>query len=121
MFTGLWCVFGGVDRCFAYQKTTSKRTVDARHTRLPMKTKAAKLKPRKKVNRIREEFPRVRLVRRRNGSMVYRVDCRCNGWVGQATYEFQTRKEALEKARSIAEAVESRGAAQLFFCKSVKG
>jgi hypothetical protein len=40
--------------------------------------------------------------------MVYRVDCRCNGWVGQATYEFATRKDALDKARSIAEAVEGR-------------
>lgn len=29
MFTGLWCVFPVVDRCFAYQETTSKRTVDA--------------------------------------------------------------------------------------------
>lgn len=73
-----------------------------------MKPKAAKSKPRKKVNRIREEFPPVRMVRRRNGSRVYRVDCRCIGWVGQATYEFVTRKEALDKARSIAEAVEGR-------------
>ncbi len=73
-----------------------------------MKPKAAKPKPRKKVKPIREEFPPVRMVRRRNGSMVYRVDCRCSGWVGQATYEFVTRKEALDKARSIAEAVEGR-------------
>jgi len=73
-----------------------------------MKPTAAKSKTRKKVNRIREEFPPIRMVRRRNGSMVYRVDCRCNGWVGQATYEFPTRKEALDKARSIAEAVASR-------------
>ena len=70
-----------------------------------MKFKAAKSKPRKKVKPIREEFPPVRMVRRRNGSMVYRVDCRCNGWVGQATYEFVTRKEALDKARSIAASV----------------
>ena len=73
-----------------------------------MKPKAAKSKPRKKVKPIREEFPPIRMVRRRNGSRVYRVDCRCNGWVGQATYEFVTRKEALDKARSIAEAVEGR-------------
>jgi len=30
MFTGLWCVFAVVDSCFAYQKTTSERTADAR-------------------------------------------------------------------------------------------
>ncbi len=75
-----------------------------------MKSTTAKSKPRKKVNRIREEFPPIRMVRRRNGTMVYRVDCRCNGWVGQATYEFATRKDALDKARSIAEAMETRSA-----------
>jgi len=75
-----------------------------------MKTKAAKPKPRKKVKPIREEFPPIRMVERRNGTMVYRVDCRSNGWVGQSTYEFPTRKEALDKARSIAEAVDNRGA-----------
>jgi integrase len=79
-----------------------------------MKSKTAKskpqTKPQKKVNRIREEFPPIRMVQRRNGTMVYRVDCRSNGWVGQSTYEFSTRKDALDKARSIAEAVDNRGA-----------
>lgn len=74
-----------------------------------MKAKAAKTKNRTTASRIRDEFPPVRLVRRRNGSKAYRVDCRSAGWVGQSTYEFPTRKQALEKAREIAEAVKSRG------------
>lgn len=76
---------------------------------MPTKPKAAKSKNRSTISRIRDEFPPVRLVRRRNGSTVYRVDCRSTGWVGQSTYEFPTRKDALEKARAIAEAVAARG------------
>ena len=36
------------------------------------------------------------------------MDCQCTGWVGQATHELQTRKEALDKARAIDEALEGR-------------
>lgn len=38
------------------------------------------------------------------------MDRRSNGWVGQGTWEFATPKGGREKARSIGEAVESRGA-----------
>ncbi len=75
-----------------------------------MESKADKPKPRPKSNPVRDEFPPVRMVRRRNGKRVYRVDCRSNGWVGQSTDEFPTRKEALHTARTIAKAVEARGA-----------
>ncbi len=37
------------------------------------------------------------------------MDCRSKGWIGQAIYEYPTRKQALEQARKIAEAVKARG------------
>ncbi|MFM7816488.1 MAG: tyrosine-type recombinase/integrase [Verrucomicrobiota bacterium] len=37
------------------------------------------------------------------------MDCRSKGWIGQAIYEYPTRKQALEQARKIAEAVRARG------------
>ena len=68
-----------------------------------------KLRRHKSSERIRDEFPIVRTVQRRNGVVAYRVDCRSKGWIGQAIYEYPTRKQALEQARKIAEAVKARG------------
>lgn len=62
-----------------------------------------------KSSLIRDGFPKVRRVVRRNGTVAYRVDCRTKGWLGQQTYEFATRNEALEKARVIAKDAETQG------------
>ncbi len=62
-----------------------------------------------KSSLIRDGFPKVRRVVRRNGTVAYRVDCRTKGWLGQQTYEYATRNEALEKARVIAKDAETQG------------
>ncbi len=78
---------------------------------MPRKSNTAnpKLVTPKGSSLIRDEFPKVRRIQRRNGNIAYRVDCRSKGWVGQEIYEFPTRNQALEKARQIAEGVKSRG------------
>ncbi len=58
-----------------------------------MKTKSAKakLKPKKpKTTTIREDYPKVRIVKRRKG-FAYQVDCRRQGWTGPAQPEFLTK------------------------------
>ena len=75
-----------------------------------MKTKSAKakLKPKKpKTTTIREDYPKVRIVKRRKG-FAYQVDCRRKGWTGPAQPEFLTKKEALDKAREIAALVANK-------------
>lgn len=101
-----------IDRCNAYQKTTNKRPSNAINTSIvPRLNPSANTKLRRHTSseRIRDEFPIVRTVQRRNGVLAYRVDCRSKGWIGQAIYEYPTRKQALEQARKIAEAVKARG------------
>jgi integrase len=75
-----------------------------------VKTKSAKakLKPKKpKTTTIREDYPKVRIVKRRKG-FAYQVDCRRKGWTGPAQPEFLTKKEALDKAREIAALVANK-------------
>ena len=76
---------------------------------MPSRKPTANPKMVRRTVTIRSEFPPVRSVTRRNGIIAYRVDCRSKGWIGQKTYEYPTRKEALDKARHIAETVASRG------------
>jgi hypothetical protein len=72
------------------------------------KSAKAKLKPKKaKTTTIREDYPKVRIVKRRKG-FAYQVDCRRKGWTGPAQPEFLTKKEALDKAREIAALVANK-------------
>ena len=78
---------------------------------LPVKPKSAKakLKPKKaKTTTLREDYPKVRIVKRRKG-FAYQVDCRRKGWTGPAQPEFLTKKEALDKAREVAALVDDKG------------
>lgn len=70
------------------------------------KTKFKSKKP--KTTIIREDYPKVRIVKRRKG-FAYQVDCRRKGWTGPAQPEFLTKKDALDKAREVAALVNDRG------------
>ena len=76
-----------------------------------MKPTAAKSKfksKKPKTTTIREDYPKVRIVKRRKG-FAYQVDCRRKGWTGPAQPEFLTKKEALDKAREVAALVNEKG------------
>ena len=77
---------------------------------MPVKPSAAKakFKSRRKTTTIREEYPKVRIVKRRKG-FAYQVDFRRKGWTGPAQPEFLTKKEALDKAREVAALVNEKG------------
>jgi integrase len=73
------------------------------------KSAKAKFKSKKpKTTTIREDYPKVRIIKRRKG-FAYQVDCRRNGWTGPAQPEFLTKKEALDKAREVAALVKDKG------------
>ena len=73
------------------------------------KSAKAKFKPTKaKTTTIREDYPKVRIVKRRKG-FAYQVDCRSKGWTGPAQPEFLTKKEALDKAREVAALIKDKG------------
>jgi hypothetical protein len=73
------------------------------------KSAKAKFKPTKpKTTSIREDYPKVRIVKRRKG-FAYQVDCRSKGWTGPAQPEFLTKKEALDKAREVAALIKDKG------------
>jgi integrase len=75
------------------------------------KSAKAKLKPKKaKTTTMREDYPKVRIIKRRKG-FAYQVDCRRKGWTGPAQPEFLTKKEALDKAREVAALVKDKGVA----------
>lgn len=76
-----------------------------------MKPKSAKAKfksKKPKTTTIREDYPKVRIIKRRKG-FAYQVDCRRKGWTGPAQPEFLTKKEALDKAREVAALVDDKG------------
>lgn len=78
---------------------------------MPVKPSAAKTKfksKKPKTTIIREDYPKVRIVKRRKG-FAYQVDCRRKGWTGPAQPEFLTKKEALDKAREVAALVNDKG------------
>ena len=78
-----------------------------------MKPKSAKAKfksKKPKTTTIREDYPKVRIIKRRKG-FAYQVDCRRKGWTGPAQPEFLTKKEALDKAREVAALADDKGVA----------
>ena len=78
---------------------------------LPVKPKSAKAKlkhKKAKTTTLREDYPKVRIVKRRKG-FAYQVNCRSKGWTGPAQPEFLTKKEALDKAREVAALIKDKG------------
>ena len=108
MFTGLGCVFASADRCFACQKTTGERHTDALAPKSANETQGCQ------VLASQETRPHPRRVSTHPNGTVPRRHHGLSGGLpvqrmgGAGDPRVYTCKEALDKARAIPEAVESR-------------